>query len=179
MSTLPEQLYWLDRASGRARGPFSVAQFREFAETGALLPGHEVAAPGAPNWVTLQDWPELQAALFPAHPGPQLSHEHYQAQQEAPPELESDPYAILAINRAREDPDELILTDEDLRPKLSRRVKDFWVMLVGGNVAILLLAGAIGLIGGLNAVALTYVLAFMVTWSVGITWLSFGVMSRF
>lgn len=170
-------LYYYDQPNQRARGPFSLSQFEEFAQTGVVAVDTLIAPVGTDRWIAIADWPELRELLFPeAHL--HLKAEGYQPAPEAEATLETDAYAVLAINRSREDPDKLIITDEDMRPKMSRRTRDFLWGFFGGNALLLVGAGLYTLLFGVNVVFLLYALGFLVIWSIGITWISFGVMSR-
>lgn len=91
----------------------------------------------------------------------------------APPE-ENEVHAILRANleRAKEDGlDELIL-----RPKpMSRRKKDYWLMLIGGN----LLLVALVVLMAKNVVSLVFGGSGMIFYSLALTWIMWFVMDDY
>jgi len=170
-----DALYFFDQAANRARGPYPLTQIVEFAETTVINIDTLVAPTGRQEWTAIRDWPELCELLFPeAHL--HLRAEAYQAAPEADAEYESDAYAVLAVNRAQEDPDKVIFTDEQLRPKMSRRLKDYLWGIFGVNLLLILGAGLYTLIFGVNVVVVIFALSGMIIWSIGLTWVTFFVM---
>lgn len=86
---------------------------------------------------------------------------------------EHDVYAILQQNRAVEQ--RLGLGEVEIRKKKSRRKRDFWLLLIGGN---LLVAGLVA-VGRFNLISLIFGLAGMVVLSVGLTWIMWFVMDDY
>lgn len=170
-------LYYWDAATSRARGPFSIEQLQEFAELGVIAPDTLVAPEGGEHWLAIRNWPDLCELLFPAahlH----LRQQAYQPSPEDEAALETDAYAVLAINRSREDPDKVILSDDDLRPAMSRRTKDLIFGLALGNGVVLGGVGLYHLLFGANVVMLIAALGFVCIWTAGLLWVTYGVMSR-
>jgi hypothetical protein len=85
----------------------------------------------------------------------------------------NDVYQVLRQNRAAEHAHHL--DDVNIRPTSSRRARDFWLILVGGNLAII---GAVWL-SGLNPVTAVFGLAGLVVFSIGLTWIMWQVMDRY
>jgi len=85
----------------------------------------------------------------------------------------NDVYAVLQGNRALEQKHGLD-TVEIKRVK-SRRKRDFLLLIIGGNLAIL---GAVAL-GGFNIVSVIFGLAGVIVFSLGTTWIMWQVMSKY
>lgn len=84
-----------------------------------------------------------------------------------------DVHAMLRENRAVEEQagfDEVIV-----RPVKSRRKRDFWLMLIVGNLVII---GAT-LLSGLNPVTLLFGFAGLIMLSLGLTWIMWFVMDDY
>ena len=82
-----------------------------------------------------------------------------------------DVFATLQKNRAAEmnsGGDEI-----EIKKISSRRKKDYWLMLVGGNVVIV---GGSFFVGG---IALVFGLAGVIIYSLGLTWVMWQVMSKY
>jgi len=83
----------------------------------------------------------------------------------------NDVFATLQKNRAAEmnsGGDEI-----EIKKISSRRKKDYWLMLVGGNVVIV---GGSFFVGG---IALVFGLAGVIIYSLGLTWVMWQVMSKY
>jgi hypothetical protein len=61
------------------------------------------------------------------------------------------------------------------RPRSNKRRRDFWLMLVGGNLAI---AGT-GAIVGFNVMTAVYVFAGVILYTLGLTWVMWVVVDRY
>ena len=61
------------------------------------------------------------------------------------------------------------------RPRSNRRRQDFWLLLIGGNLAIV---GAVAFVGA-NPVSLLFGLGGVVMFSLGLTWTMWFVMDRY
>ncbi|GHC10352.1 DUF4339 domain-containing protein [Cerasicoccus arenae] len=172
-----ERLYFFDSEAKQARGPYLLDQLKEFSETGVISRNTLVAPPDNSEWIAISDWPELDSFLFP----PSTIHlrtERYQAEAEAPAALATDAYEVLAINRSHEDPDKLVITDEDMRPRMTRRTRDYLWGIFGGNFLIIAGNGLYGLLFGVNPVILLFSLALVAMWTAGFTWITYGIMGR-
>ncbi|MBI2497659.1 MAG: hypothetical protein HYV75_07010 [Opitutae bacterium] len=85
----------------------------------------------------------------------------------------NDVYAVLHQNRAVE---RRFGKDEvEIREIKSRRVREFWLLLVGGNLAII---GGVFL-SGINVITVIFGLAGLIIFSLGVTWVMWQVMDRY
>jgi hypothetical protein len=91
----------------------------------------------------------------------------------ANPKDPNDVYAVLRENRAFED--QAGLSDVEIREIKSRRKRDFWLLLIGGNLAIL---GVVAL-SGFNPISAVFGLAGLVVFSLGVTWVMWQVMDKY
>ncbi len=85
----------------------------------------------------------------------------------------NDVHAVLRQNRAaerRHGADEI-----EIRRVRSRRAKEFWLLLVGGNAVII---GAVAL-SGLNVITVVFGLAGLIVFSLGLSWVMWQVMDRY
>lgn len=172
------RLYWFDPAQATARGPLSPVQLRALAEGGVIGPDTLLAPPGATEWTRLADRPDWVTTLLPPREAYHLSGNRYAAAPEAPPELATDVYEVLAVNRSREDPDRLVISEADLRRKLSRRTRDFLTLIVGGNTIALLVLLLLHMGDGLNVVSGFFLVSGTIIWNAGLAWVTYGVMGR-
>ena len=85
----------------------------------------------------------------------------------------NDVYAVLQQNRAEEK--KFGLNEVQIRELKSKRKRDFWLMLVGGN---LLIIGLV-IITGFNVVSVVFGLAGIVMLSLGLTWVMWQVMDKY
>lgn len=92
-----------------------------------------------------------------------------------PPPPANDIFAIQREIRAREIASGMDELKPVGTPRRSRRRRDYWFMLVAGNLAFVLLAG----LGSLNVVALVYAFSGIILYSVGLTWVMWFVMSDY
>jgi hypothetical protein len=60
-----QELYVRNANESEARGPFSVQQVADLAETGQITPESLVYDAATEQWVTIESNPELKAAIFP------------------------------------------------------------------------------------------------------------------
>jgi hypothetical protein len=93
----------------------------------------------------------------------------------APPPAANDVYAIRAEIRAREiasGQDELIPV---ARPQTTRRRRDYWLLLAGGNLALLAVVAFVGP----NPMTFIFGAAGVIIYSVGLTWVMWAVMGRY
>lgn len=97
------------------------------------------------------------------------------AQASATPK-EADPndvFAILRANRAVED--QAGLSDIEIREIKSRRKRDYWLLLIGGNLAII----GIVFLSGFNVISAVFGLAGLVLFSLSVTWIMWQVMNKY
>lgn len=86
----------------------------------------------------------------------------------------NDVYAVLERNRAMEKNSGR--DQVELKKKgLSRRTRDFWLLIVGGNLAVL----ASVFFSGLNVMTVIFGLAGIIIVSLGLTWVMWFVMSDY
>jgi hypothetical protein len=85
----------------------------------------------------------------------------------------NDVYAVLRANRAVED--QAGLGDVEIRIIRSRRKRDYWLVLIGGNLVIL----ATLALSGLNPVSALFGLAGIILFSVSLTWIMWQVMDKY
>lgn len=97
------------------------------------------------------------------------------AEPGSPPPAANDVFAIQRELREREiasGMDELKPMD---RPKSKRRRRDYWLLLLGGNLAII----GTALIVGLNVMTIVYVFSGVVLYSIALTWVMWFVMGDY
>jgi len=85
----------------------------------------------------------------------------------------NDVYAAMQRNRAMEN--KLGLNQVEIREVKSRRKRDFWLVLVGGNLAIIALVAVLGL----NPATVIFGLAGLIIFSLGLSWVMWQVMDRY
>lgn len=85
----------------------------------------------------------------------------------------NDVYNALQKNRVIEQAHGL--DQVEIRKVKSRRTRDFWLFLIGGNLAII---GLVALLG-LNVVTVIFGLAGLVIFSLGLSWVMWQVMDRY
>jgi hypothetical protein len=85
----------------------------------------------------------------------------------------NDVLTVLNQNRAAEK--KLGKDQIEIREVKSRRKRDFWLLIVGGNLAII---GWVFLLGP-NVITLVYGLAALVIFNLGLTWVMWQVMDRY
>jgi hypothetical protein len=85
----------------------------------------------------------------------------------------NDVYNSLQKNRAIEQ--KLGLHQVEIKKVKSRRKFDFWVVLVGGNLAIITLVAVLGL----NPATFVFGLAGLIIFSLGLSWIMWQVMDRY
>jgi len=86
---------------------------------------------------------------------------------------EHDVFAILQQNRSVEK--QKGLNEVEIKETKSRRRRDYWLVLLGGN----LLLGGVAVLGRSNAVVLVYDLAGFVIFNLGLTWVMWFVMDDY
>ena len=173
-----KQYYLYDEEEDVPRGPVELEMLRQMASVGVLKPEHYVVEVGGQQWKQISELGKLKQILFPP-----------------PVALDVGPRKIVPI--ADEDEDELDIramlalgeierVEDPLIPALrdpeayglnrgSRRRRDYLVLLIGCNASV----GVILLVVGINPLSLVLGFSFMVLFSVGITWVMFGVMGRY
>jgi hypothetical protein len=85
----------------------------------------------------------------------------------------NDVYEVLQQNRATERKfggDEI-----EIREVRSRRRREFWILLVGGNVVII---GGV-LLSGINVITVVFGLAGLIIFSLGLSWVMWQVMDNY
>jgi hypothetical protein len=85
----------------------------------------------------------------------------------------NDVYSALQRNRATEQAHGL--DQVEIREIQSRRKRDFWLMLVGGNV---LIVGLVGVLGP-NVVTVMFGFGGVVIFTISLTWIMWQVMGRY
>ena len=85
----------------------------------------------------------------------------------------NDVYAVLQENRTVEKKHGL--SEVEIREIKSRRKRDYWLLLIGGNLAIV---GAVAL-SGFNIVSVIFGLSGLIVFSIGTTWIMWQVMNKY
>lgn len=85
----------------------------------------------------------------------------------------NDVLKILAQNRTAERQHDFDAIE--IRKVSSRRKRDFWLVLVGGNLAII---GGVAL-SGINVITVVFGLAGLIIFSLGVSWVMWQVMDRY
>jgi hypothetical protein len=85
----------------------------------------------------------------------------------------NDVYAVLQQNRAKEN--QFGLNEVQIKEIKSKRKRDFWLMLVGGNLFIIGLV----FITGFNVASVIFGLSGIVMLSLGLTWVMWHVMNKY
>lgn len=193
--SLPATLYL--RLGNEVRGPFGRERLRELARDGVVTPGTEAAESAAGPWMDIQQstgW----ADIFPERPQYQFkakafvavnprgepladhrdliaaAHREGDAAPAAPPTAAprrtNEIEAILQENRARQQQAGLDRLAPLPRAK-NRRRRDYWIVIIGGNLTIFL---------ALNAFAGPVIAAMLAAFfTASITWVMYGVMDRY
>jgi hypothetical protein len=106
----------------------------------------------------------------PRHPAPKADQS---AVGPAKADDPNDVYAVLQANRqaARKHG----LNEVEIKEIKSRRAREFWLLLVGGNLAIL---GGVYL-SGINVITVIFGLAGLIIFSLGLSWVMWQVMDRY
>lgn len=103
---------------------------------------------------------------------------------EAPQTAEATPESIPAANdvfairqelRAREIAAGMDTLKPADRPPSTKRRRDFWLLLLGGNLAIVGTAAVVGL----NVMTVVYAFAGVILYTIGLTWTVWFVMGRY
>ena len=89
------------------------------------------------------------------------------------PDDPNDVYAVLDENRSVEK--KLGLNEVEIRELKSRRRRDYWTLLIGGNLAIV---GAVAL-SGFNLISVIFGLSGLIVFSLGATWIMWQVMDKY
>jgi hypothetical protein len=161
--------------SGRRTGPHSLAVLKQLAEVSTITPDTLHAAESEPDdWSPLRDSQVLHDELFPARP-------RYALDLQRPVEHVNRPDNVavptvdemLRANLARQES----AVPELLKPVASpnNRRRDYLFLMIGGN--------AVGVVAAFLVPAtpliLVPLLAFLVVYNLGITWILYGVMTRY
>lgn len=85
----------------------------------------------------------------------------------------NDVFKVLDQNRSVEKHHHL--DDIEIKKVKSRRKRDFWLILVGGNLAII---GSV-FISGINVITVIFGLAGLVVFSIGVSWIMWQVMDKY
>lgn len=91
----------------------------------------------------------------------------------AKPDDPNDVHAVLRHNRAVEK--KFGLDEIEIKQVKSRRQRDFWLMLVGGNLAII---GAV-VVTNINVVTVIFGLSGLIIFSLGLSWVMWQVMDKY
>jgi hypothetical protein len=100
---------------------------------------------------------------------------HHPAPRHPAPKADdpNDVYAVLQANRQAAK--QHGLNEVEIKEIKSRRAREFWLLLVGGNVAIL---GGVFL-SGINVITVVFGLAGLIIFSLGLSWVMWQVMDRY
>jgi hypothetical protein len=82
-------------------------------------------------------------------------------------------FNVLRANRAVEE--QVGLTEMEIREIKSRRKRDYWLVLIGGNLAIV---GAVA-VSGFNPITAIFGLAGFIMFTLGLTWVMWQVMNKY
>jgi hypothetical protein len=195
--TMPPASYLL--IGNEVRGPFTPDQLRKLAEVGAITPETDASARAAGPWSKLQDRPDC-AEFFPERRQFQFKAREFENVNQAP-EPPVDHRELIAAANRRPDAvpgvppplpppaanDVLDIVREttraqtrhekavDLTPRPNQRLRDYLILMVlvnGFLVADFILTRG-------SMVTSIFSLSGIVLFSAGITWIMFGVMSRY
>ncbi len=185
MSTPPAIFVRIDDA---VRGPFTCEQLRTLGEVGTITPKTEASAHAAGPWSKLQDRPNC-AEIFPPHRKFQFKAREFENVNQ-PPEMQAadrrppgtppplpPSAAISALEIVQENMRAQAQCEPpvDLRPPPNRRRRDYLVVMAVVNgffVASLIL-------GRGDETVTVFGFSGMVMASAAITWVMYGVMSRY
>lgn len=93
----------------------------------------------------------------------------------APPPAANDVVAIRQELRAREIAAGLDTLKPPDRPRSNLRRRDYWLLLVLGNGAIVGVAALVGF----NIMTVVYAFSGVILYTIGLTWVMWGVMDRY
>lgn len=93
----------------------------------------------------------------------------------APTPAANDVFAIRQELRAREIAAGMDTLKPADRPPSTKRRRDFWLLLLGGNLAIVGTAAVVGL----NVMTVVYAFAGVILYTIGLTWTVWFVMGRY
>jgi hypothetical protein len=185
------------RLNNEVRGPFEWNRLRELAASGVITPATKASPSDAGPWTAIRDagdyggvFPQRAQLQFKARPFERVNRasdppvDHHAliaaANRGRPAPAAGGPPAaaqsgnevedILRLNRERERQaglDQL----KPMPPVPNRRRRDYWMVLLGGNLVILLGLGAIT-----GPVIAAMLAAFF---TAGITWVMYGVMDKY
>jgi hypothetical protein len=102
-------------------------------------------------------------------------HHHNPAarKSEARPDDPNDVYGVLHANRLAAKKHGL--NEVEIKHIKSRRKRDFWLVIVGGNLAII----ASVWFAGINPITVIFGLAGLIVFSIGFSWIMWQVMDRY
>jgi hypothetical protein len=104
---------------------------------------------------------------------PAVSPLRLKAPPAARPDDPNDVYAVLQQNH--DTAQKHGLNEVQIKEIKSRRKRDFWLVLVGGNLAII---GAVWF-SGINVITVIFGLAALIVFSIGLSWIMWQVMDRY
>lgn len=93
----------------------------------------------------------------------------------APTPAANDVFAIRQELRAREIAAGMDTLKPADRPSSTKRRRDYWLLLLGGNLAIVGTAAVVGL----NVMTVVYAFAGVILYTIGLTWTVWFVMGRY
>jgi hypothetical protein len=185
------------RLNNEVRGPFGKDQLRELAELWVITPATEVSESAAGPWTRIQEaagcadvFRERTHYQFKAREftrlnldtTPPVDHRDLiaaanrgnSAAPGAPPSASPKPLnaieEIIKLNRER-DPQRGADGLKLMPPVKDRRRRDYWILLIGGNLVFFFGANALG------GPAAGGIMVFMFT--LGLTWVMYGVMDKY
>ncbi|WOO43220.1 hypothetical protein [Rubellicoccus peritrichatus] len=165
------KLFVFDADQRQILGPYPISSLKELADIGKISMETKVSMGKDHEWRPIKDEESLMGILFPVTEELHLN-DNPVIEKTPESEIPVDVYDMLEENRAAEDDEAIIITDEDLDRarllNLSRRTRDYLtIVLVATALAII-----VGILtGGLsNIIGLIYILS---AWTIAIMGFAF------
>ncbi|MDQ5977088.1 MAG: hypothetical protein QG602_60 [Verrucomicrobiota bacterium] len=102
-------------------------------------------------------------------------HHHNPGQRTAQAKADDPNDVFKVLHQNRQVADEHGLNEVEIKKVKSRRKRDFWLILVGGNLAII---GGV-YFSGISVITLVFGLAGLIIFSLGLSWIMWQVMDRY
>lgn len=173
-------LFIFDTDSEKVRGPFSIDLLKGLVEVGKVTPETLISIGKDHEWRAISEEESLMGLLFPDTPGLHLAAPTA-AQAEPNPGADINVFKILEENRAVEDDDKLIITEEDMiRARFfnfSQRTRDYFVLLAVTTILTLFAGYFFG--ANSNPLVLTFALSGWTIASLGLAYVFFFVMDSY
>lgn len=174
------KLFIFDSDHRQVRGPYAIISLKELVEVGKVTPETMVSIGKDHEWREIKKEESLMGLLFPDTPGLHLV-EDISIEKTPESKIPVDVYDMLKENRAVEDDDKLIVTDEDLENarifNLSRRTKDYLSLLVISTVIALFAGFFMGAL--FNPLGLMFLLSGWVMANVGFAFVIYIAMDTY